>query len=1006
MDFFSWLQLQVDYLFYISGLVFFTLFFLAYSIDKYLKKSPFEWNKIYLFGFLFGLFQWLQLVFLNFPEIPYIEEGILFIYVLSVYFLFEFGRVYLSHKFKFFQNRYLFFIPVLISLTAYSQGIYALRSYFYLFFGFPAVLMVGASFIIYAFKNQKHKKLLFFISFFLIFYGFINSLYFFQIIQYNNRSFVLLIQTLLAFTGTILFFIYYGKITAPFIRKDYIAHKKIFVLLFIFISILGFVTVENKRHILDSEMKNNIFYHSRNISNGINPALFNKLDFTVEDKNKPEFRRLQYYLNSYGEFAGLPYIYTVGKKNGTLLFGPENIDPETDMASLPGTEYLSPPDVVEELFETPATKVVGPYTDEYGTFISALTSVKKPGSDETLSIVGVDFKYDKWLNIIFLRRFKIIIKINFLFIIIALSFFLLEKRDKKIKKWGSPFFIKYLEVFLTLFFGIILTIFIVTYVYELEAKNIKEDFSRISNSKMHIIADLLNDHRYNLHKIINENKKKPFTSNKDFKEYTDDFINNKITRFYAQAQKNQHNIYKIKWINPLKNYKEFLNYNLSSRLEILASINKAHTDSLFQTVKKNDFLETSESERLVISKLGAEKILLCLFDLEKGIKQVLKEFASPFKQRSEIIFFDLLQNGNTEIITCFPCNGDYSGKLSLNEVVILKNKPFYETYPFFIYGQPYIIALFPNNNFLASNKALTSLMISITGFILTFFLALFVYSMKNKQEQLQKEVNQRTYEIKEKENNLRITLDSIGDAVIATDLNGNITRMNPVAQKLTGYSIHEVKGTHIDKIFKIKNAKTEEILNTPIDYVLKNKQVFGLSNDTTLIAKNKNEYQIADSAAPILDEEGKIQGVVLVFHDVTQQYKIREQLFESERSKSVLLSNLPGIAYRCKNDKFWTMEFLSSGCLELTGYRGQDLLNNKNLSFNDIIVEEFKEELRHKWDKAISEKKVFSGVYQIKTANTEIKWVWERGRGVYDEEGNIIALKIFYFSYITNKTLQ
>lgn len=146
--------------------------------------------------------------------------------------------------------------------------------------------------------------------------------------------------------------------------------------------------------------------------------------------------------------------------------------------------------------------------------------------------------------------------------------------------------------------------------------------------------------------------------------------------------------------------------------------------------------------------------------------------------------------------------------------------------------------------------------------------------------------------VKENEQNLQITLDSIGDAVIATDRKGYITRMNPVAQKLTDWNISDAKGLALEKVFRIYNAITGEKAENPVNEVIKTGKIVGLANHTKLISKHGNEYQIADSGSPIMDEQGSISGVVLVFRDVTEDYKLRRQLKLNEERLSSLYNSM------------------------------------------------------------------------------------------------------------------
>ena len=127
--------------------------------------------------------------------------------------------------------------------------------------------------------------------------------------------------------------------------------------------------------------------------------------------------------------------------------------------------------------------------------------------------------------------------------------------------------------------------------------------------------------------------------------------------------------------------------------------------------------------------------------------------------------------------------------------------------------------------------------------------------------------------------------------------------------------------------------------------------------------------------------------------DITDRKNTETALKESERSKSVLISHLPGLAYRCSYDKNWTMLFISEGCYELTGYRPESLIENEDLSYNDIICEEYRETLWNEWERVLAANIPFRYEYEITTAMGERKWVWEMGQGVYDQKGKLEALE-------------
>lgn len=154
--------------------------------------------------------------------------------------------------------------------------------------------------------------------------------------------------------------------------------------------------------------------------------------------------------------------------------------------------------------------------------------------------------------------------------------------------------------------------------------------------------------------------------------------------------------------------------------------------------------------------------------------------------------------------------------------------------------------------------------------------------LNNVNAALEQRVQERTAALTESEQNLAITLDSIGDAVIATDETGRVERMNPVAERLTGWPLSEAKGKPLDEIFVILNESTREPVMSPVTRVLRDGLTVALANHTVLVCRDGGECPIADSAAPIFDAEQRLRGVVLVLRDVRDQYAAEDALRASE----------------------------------------------------------------------------------------------------------------------------
>ena len=152
-----------------------------------------------------------------------------------------------------------------------------------------------------------------------------------------------------------------------------------------------------------------------------------------------------------------------------------------------------------------------------------------------------------------------------------------------------------------------------------------------------------------------------------------------------------------------------------------------------------------------------------------------------------------------------------------------------------------------------------------------------------------------------------------------------------------------------------------------------------------------------------LDFRHKNSRLVLLI-DVTEKIKAEKTLRENELTLSNLISSLPGLIYRCAMDADYTMEFMSEACLIITGYTSKDFVISRNISFNDLILPEYRIPIWEKWQKILEERSVFEEEYPIETASGVVKWVWERGKGIFDENNELRYIE-GYIEDITDRKL-
>ena len=181
--------------------------------------------------------------------------------------------------------------------------------------------------------------------------------------------------------------------------------------------------------------------------------------------------------------------------------------------------------------------------------------------------------------------------------------------------------------------------------------------------------------------------------------------------------------------------------------------------------------------------------------------------------------------------------------------------------------------------------------------------------------------------LRESQQWLRVTLASIGDAVLTTDTEGRITFLNPVAVTLTGWQLAEAEGRPVQDVFRIINEQTREPAEDIVSRVLREQRVVELANHTALITKDGREVPIEDSAAPILDSSGKVFGVVLVFHDVAEKRQAQQALRESEQRYRGLVEMSPDAIVVHRDEH---IEFVNPAAMKLIGAESPEQVLGKS----------------------------------------------------------------------------
>ncbi len=239
----------------------------------------------------------------------------------------------------------------------------------------------------------------------------------------------------------------------------------------------------------------------------------------------------------------------------------------------------------------------------------------------------------------------------------------------------------------------------------------------------------------------------------------------------------------------------------------------------------------------------------------------------------------------------------------------------------------------------------------------------------------------------------RTTLDSIGDAVIATDIHGNVTRMNPVAEELTGWRASETKGKPLTEVFHVISATTGEPAIDPVQTVLETDTVFNLASQTVLIAKGGAKHQIADSAAPIRDDNGFITGVVLVFRDVTDEHAVRVAL-ETSEERYRRAARLTRMGHWVRDEVEGKFIYCSGAMAEIYGVSAVEYLR-RSMSSDGALAWFHPEDRSHRESivsEAVRNKTGYEITARIVRDDGQVRYIHEVADGILDADGNLVQM--------------
>ncbi|MEP7319093.1 MAG: PAS domain S-box protein [Panacibacter sp.] len=246
-------------------------------------------------------------------------------------------------------------------------------------------------------------------------------------------------------------------------------------------------------------------------------------------------------------------------------------------------------------------------------------------------------------------------------------------------------------------------------------------------------------------------------------------------------------------------------------------------------------------------------------------------------------------------------------------------------------------------------------------------------------------------DLRQSEKKYRDVINNVKEIIFTTDIDNKLTFLNPAWKEITGFTLEESIGKNLTDFVhpddrKNSIEKYKALLNFETDHC---------KHDTRLVIKDGSTRWFEINKRLVIDDYNNTVGVTGILNDSTEHKKAEEALAENQRFLQTLINNLPGYVYRVKNNPDYTPEYISEGVVKITGHTADEYLVHKTVSGSHSIAESDKERIWNEVQKAITLRLPYEFTYRMGNTTGEEKWVWERGQGIWNDDGELIATEGF-----------
>ncbi|HMP72550.1 MAG TPA: ATP-binding protein [Kiritimatiellia bacterium] len=702
---------------------------------------------------------------------------------------------------------------------------------------------------------------------------------------------------------------------------------KIFLLLLLaFVIATGYLLAQLRATAVDKAFRNQLIRQAGEVASLIPYTLAANLTFSPEDATSDSFIKISEIITSYGNSVPNRGIYTLTLRNQQFIFGPENYSPDDPMASPPGTPYVKVPPNYRNLYLKGQPWVEGPVTDEYGTFVSAFAPVKDPRSGDIIMVIGIDILAEDWNLMLQQAKRPPLIGAAILIMLMLLGITALAARNRLSSGKNRG---RHLETLLALVYGLSITAGASWWVRDSELREKQTVFNHLAELQGRQLSDAFQAITEGIQLAAAFMHASAPVRSDDFQLFTRPILQH----LYLEA---------IGWAPFLReDTLPDLPYWLSQkglpplppppghalRLQpdpqspLLLPVLFSAPPDLSPSRYGWDLTSDPRMQTAILRSLhrgDAQAIPLDPHDTtETDIQYIIFQRVAPIEaadhshENQGIVFAIVRLHSILErVLAGFSRDApllaikikdispdalsQHHASHALPYAAHRHLSPRAETFerPLIAMGRTFNLHIQPTERFYQVYTPLASRLTLITGTIATLILAAFIGFIRERHIDLERQILRRTADLREREQNLSITLNAIGDAVIVTDTLGNIQRMNPVAEKLTGWTFNESRNQSCHNILKFEKQPDGINITPSFETTLENAFPDDLDHDITLHNRNGDHIHVDISAATIHDPDGHRLGSIIVFRDISETVNHRLSLEQSERRYRQLFSEM------------------------------------------------------------------------------------------------------------------